>query len=152
MRQLIIARKDLNMTPGKLAAQCCHASNAFFINNLTLDFDFNGYPFEITGSKKCEMTFETTWEIYDKWITDIFTKTICEAKNLNHLLKAKKIAEELGLEEDKDFFIIKDNCLTELTPEEIDEEGIGKVITCIGFKPLDDETAWKISKKYQLYK
>ena len=69
-----------------------------------------------------------------------------------NLLKAKKIAEELGLEEDKDFFIIKDNCLTELTPEEIDEEGIGKVITCIGFKPLDDETAWKISKKYQLYK
>ena len=24
MRQLIIARKDLQMSPGKLAAQCCH--------------------------------------------------------------------------------------------------------------------------------
>lgn len=29
MRQIIIARKDLNMSAGKLAAQCCHASEAF---------------------------------------------------------------------------------------------------------------------------
>ena len=29
MRQLIIARKDLQMSPGKLASQCCHASLAF---------------------------------------------------------------------------------------------------------------------------
>lgn len=29
MRQVIIARKDLNMSPGKLAAQCCHASLSF---------------------------------------------------------------------------------------------------------------------------
>ena len=29
MRQLIIARKDLEMSAGKLAAQCCHASEAF---------------------------------------------------------------------------------------------------------------------------
>ena len=31
MRQLIIARKDLQMSPGKLAAQCCHASLAFLV-------------------------------------------------------------------------------------------------------------------------
>ena len=29
MKQLIIARKDLNMSPGKLAAQVSHASMAF---------------------------------------------------------------------------------------------------------------------------
>ena len=34
MRQVIIARKDLNMSPGKLAAQCCHASIAFITSQL----------------------------------------------------------------------------------------------------------------------
>ena len=29
MRQIIIARKDLDMSAGKLASQCCHASEAF---------------------------------------------------------------------------------------------------------------------------
>ncbi|MBQ9210423.1 MAG: hypothetical protein IJ153_01885 [Clostridia bacterium] len=32
MRQLIIARKDLNMSPGKLAAQVSHASMALLAN------------------------------------------------------------------------------------------------------------------------
>ena len=32
MRQLIIARKDLQMSPGKLAAQVSHASMAFLSN------------------------------------------------------------------------------------------------------------------------
>ena len=31
-RQLIIARKDLNMGPGKLAAQVSHGSMAFLTN------------------------------------------------------------------------------------------------------------------------
>ena len=67
-------------------------------------------------------------------------------------MKAVTIANELGLEEGIDYFLIKDNCLTELEPEEIDENGVGRTLTCIGFRPLDDETAWKISKKFQLYK
>lgn len=91
-------------------------------------------------------------KIYEDWICGIFTKTICEAKNRNQLMKAVTIAEELGLEEGVDFFLIKDCCLTELEPEEVDEQGVGRVLTCIGFRPLDDETAHKISKKFQLYK
>ena len=66
--------------------------------------------------------------------------------------KINIIAEEIGLKEGKDFFFIKDNCLTELEPEEIDENGVGRVLTCIGFKPLPDDIAHKISKKFQLYK
>ena len=42
--------------------------------------------------------------------------------------------------------------VTDLEPEEVDENGQGRTLTCIGFRPLDDETAWKISKKYQLYR
>lgn len=80
-----------------------------------------------------------------------FTKVVCKAKNRNQLLKAKTIAEELGLKEGEDFFLIKDNCRTELEPEEIDENGVGRTLTCIGFKPLDSEIANKISKKFHLY-
>jgi PTH2 family peptidyl-tRNA hydrolase len=67
-------------------------------------------------------------------------------------MKAIQIAEELGLKQDEDFFLIKDVCLTELEPEEVDENGVGRVLTCIGFRPLPDEIAHKISKKFQLYK
>lgn len=33
-KQLIIARKDLNMSPGKLAAQVSHASIAFLLEKI----------------------------------------------------------------------------------------------------------------------
>lgn len=74
-------------------------------------------------------------------------KTICEAKNKNKLLKAKTMAEELGLIEDVDFGLIYDNCLTELTPEEEN----GTTLTGIWFGPLPDEVIHSISRKYHLY-
>lgn len=67
-------------------------------------------------------------------------------------MKAVHLAEELGLKRDEDFFLIKDACLTELEPEEIDENGVGRVLTCIGFKPLPNEVIQQISRKFQLYK
>lgn len=153
MRQLIIARKDLNMSPGKLAAQCCHASLAFLTAPMRRQREI-APPIQYTRD---DITYYLPSvviqkDIYDGWICDIFTKTICEAKNRNQLLKAVLIAEELGLQEGEDFFLIKDACLTELTPEEKDENGVGRVLTCIGFRPLPDEIAHKISKKYQLYR
>ena len=146
MRQLIIARKDLNMSPGKLAAQVAHASWAFLSNQIR----GNGQKMGLSNDYLVPLVVPA--QIYDEWFCGIFTKTICEAKNLKQLLKAKIIAEELGLQEGKDFFLILDACLTELKPEMIDADGVGRTLTCIGFRPLDDETAWKISKKFQLYK
>ncbi len=75
-----------------------------------------------------------------------------EAKNRDQLLKAVKIAENMGMEEGKDFFLIKDNCLTELQPEEYDENGIGRTLTCIGFRPMESKIIDKIGKRYQLYR
>ena len=147
MRQLIIARKDLNMSPGKLAAQVAHASLAFLTSSMrapehTKFYYRSRYHFGVSFDK----------ETYENWICGTFTKTICEAKNRYQLEKAITIANVLGLIEGVDYFLIKDCCLTELKPEEIDENGVGRVLTCIGFKPLPDEVAHKISKKYQLYK
>ena len=152
MRQLIIARKDLNMGPGKLAAQVAHAAMAFFTTAL------KNTPFQIPNADNTATSFviEFSNDIVNGWIRGSFTKTVCEAKNRNQLLKAKTIAEELGLVEGQDFFLIKDNCLTDLEPEEEYTDANGEVhgctLTCIGFKPLEDEIAWKISKKFQLYK
>lgn len=139
-KQIIIARKDLNLSHGKLAAQVSHASMAFLSNFIKENTDIDGHI--------------DAWinkDILDNWINGIFTKVTLQARNKNHLLKAKTMAEEIGLVEGKNFFLIKDNCLTELEPEEIDEDGIGRTLTCIGFRPMDSEVIDKIGKKYHLY-
>ena len=152
VRQLIIARKDLQMSPGKLAAQVSHASMAFIADMLR-----KGGVDEELSLDTCEVEayhiyVEMLPEIYNDWLHGAFTKTICEARNKNHLMKAAAMAEEFGLHEGKDYFLIKDNCLTELEPEEYDENGVGRTLTCIGFRPLPDMIAHAISKKYQLYR
>ena len=139
-KQIIIARKDLKMSVGKICAQVSHASMAFLSNFIKENSDIDGHI--------------DAWidkDILDNWINGIFTKVTLQARNKNHLLKAKTMAEEIGLVEGKDFFLIKDNCLTELEPEEIDENGVGRTLTCIGFKPMDSEIIDKIGKKYHLY-
>ena len=89
--------------------------------------------------------------LYENWINGIFTKVVLRAKNRNHLMKVVEAAEALGLKENEDFWLIKDCCLTELEPEETDENGVGRTLTCIGFKPMDSEIIDQIGKKYQLY-
>lgn len=145
MRQLIIARKDLHMSAGKLAAQVSHASMAW------LSHVIRRSPKADEGDKYA-YTVEIDKDIVEQWLNGIFTKTVCEAKSKSQLMKAVTLAEEQGLQEGTDFFLIKDSCLTELEPEEYDENGVGRTLTCIGFRPLPDSIAHKISRKYQLYR
>ena len=152
MRQLIIARKDLQMSPGKLAAQVSHASMAFLSNMIRSGTVNKTTSVETEEVGAYRIQIEMQSDIYEGWLCDIFTKTICEAKNRNQLMKAVTMAEELGLKEGIDFFLIKDNCLTELEPEEVGEDGIGRTLTCIGFRPLPDDITHQISRKYQLYR
>lgn len=107
-------------------------------------------PCEPAVQYRCELLIDN--DLYEKWLGGIFTKVVCEAKNRNAIDKAIRIANELGLQENQDYFLIKDCCLTELTPEEYDENGVGRTLTCIGFRPLPVEIANQISKKFQLYK
>ena len=207
MRQLIIARKDLHMSPGKLAAQVAHASMAFISSRIRADtYEVRKYmPFasteidKVTGEKKYKLypipdidefskqafnegkeyftcrhvdpgkpsgRYELCKneilgyvcgamigkETYEQWFCGSFVKTICEAKNRYQLMKAVDFAKGLELQEGLDFYLIKDNCLTELKPEEVDEDGVGRTLTCIGFRPLPDDIAHQISRKYQLYR
>ena len=146
-KQIIIARKDLNMSAGKLAAQVSHASMAFLTNEIRRDWSMNTTYFKGDEYKtyySVELTFDK--DLFEQWIIGEFTKCVLKAKNKSQLLKAKTLAEEMGMTENEDFFCIYDNCHTELTPEED-----GRTLTCIGFKPMDSEVIDKIGKKYQLY-
>lgn len=148
------------MSPGKLAAQVAHASMAFLTtqlqHNAIPETNYNCAPFGtlLENIKDpyeiCHYVGEVVLDkdTYENWICGSFTKTVCQAKNKNQLLKAIKFARDVGLaNEGYDYFLIRDNCLTDLTPEDPD----GRTLTCIGFRPLPDEIAWQISKKYNLY-
>lgn len=151
-KQVIIARKDLNMTPGKLAAQVSHASVAFFtrwIKNHTCLDEYGKNAIENDGFYFVDGKFPK--DIWEGWLNGAFTKTVVEAKNKSQLMKAILWAQEQGMHENVDYFLIKDNCLTELTPEEVDENGVGRTLTCIGFRPLPEDLANELSHKFHLY-
>ena len=137
-------RKDLHMSPGKLAAQVAHCAEAYWTNKIRNNAQ--QLPSSRNGLYVYSDTFEK--EEFEQYINASFVKTICEARNKNHLLKAKDKAIELGLAEGVQFGLIYDNCLTELVPEEEN----GTTLTGIWFCPLPDEVAHTISKKYQLYR
>ena len=64
------------------------------------------------------------------------------------LESVKKLAKENGLVEWIDYGFINDSCLTELTPENED----GTCTIGMWFKPLPDDIAHRISKKFPLYR
>lgn len=156
-KQIIIARKDLKMSSGKLSTQVCHASMAFLTTQMRYhceipdkcDYSPDGEQYKYKGYLKCPVF--VTEGCYNNWVSGEFTKCVLEAKNKNHLLKAKTMAEQMGMKEGKDFFCICDACRTELEPEFIDEKGIGRTLTCIGFCPMESEVIDKIGMKYHLY-
>ncbi len=138
-RRLFIMRKDLHMSAGKLAAQVGHCAEAYWLRLLCQQIMHGGTDYLVTA--------KVPSEIFEQYVNGGIVKTICEARSKSHLLKAKAGAEALGLVEDIDFGLIYDRCLTELESEEED----GTTLTGIWFRPLPDEVAHEISRKYHLY-
>ena len=150
MRRLFIIRKDLHLKPGKLAAMVGHCCEAYWTNLLKNEFKHavkDGLDDQNTDDA-VDFPVQVDYEVCHKYVNGIFTKTICECKNLNQLKKAEDIAKELELVEGQDYGYINDSCKTDLTPENED----GTCTIGMWFKPLPDEDAHKISKKFQLYR
>lgn len=145
-RRLFIMRKDLNMSAGKLAAQVAHCAEAYWTQKFKYSLCL--IPWGDNEEIYVGDGILISKEIVEEYLQGEFTKTICEARNKTHLLKAKTAAEFMGLKEGEDFGLIYDACHTELAPEEEN----GTTLTGIWFRPLPNETAHEISKKYQLYK
>lgn len=145
MRRLYIIRKDLHLSPGKLSAMVAHCSEAYWTNLIKNskckeEFHEDGHSYQFS--------VKIDGDVFDNYVNASFVKTLCEAKNLAHLKKVEIKAKELGLKECLDYGYINDRCLTELAPENED----GTCTVGIWFKPLPDEQAHYLSKKYQLYK
>lgn len=139
-RRLFIMRKDLHMSTGKLMAQIGHCAEAYWTRLIE-----KGIKESVSEDYACKIVIKK--DIFEQYLEGSFVKTICEARNKNHLLKAKTIAEDMGLKEEEDFGLIFDKCWTELIPEEED----GTTLTGIWFRPLPDDVSHEISKKYHLY-
>lgn len=102
--------------------------------------------------KSVTIALEIPKDVWEGYVNGLFVKTICEAKNLNHLMKVKEVADQLGLHQGLDYDFIDDACLTELQPESTDENGKPYCRVGVWFKPLPDDVSHVLSKKYQLYK
>ena len=147
MRRLFIIRKDLHLTAGKLAAMVGHCCEAYWTNLLKRCSVAN--PVEVLEqSGEYRFKVDINQSIWHEYVCGIFTKTICECPNKNQLMKSVDIAKSLNLVELRDYGLINDRCLTELTPENPD----GTTTVGIWFKPLPDDIAHTISKKFKLYK
>ena len=144
MRRLFIIRKDLHLSSGKLAAMVAHCAEAYWTSQIRNSIIETKY-YEDHSDEVVQ--FEIDSNIMQEYICGAFVKTICQAKNLTRLKKAATMAEEMGLVEGRDWGYINDNCYTELTPENED----GTCTVGIWFKPLSDEKAHQISKKFHLY-
>lgn len=144
MRRIFIIRKDLNLRPGKLAAMVGHCAEAYWLNLLKV------YHEGISTTKydyhECNVLVQE--DIWNDYVDDICTKTICECKSLNQLKeKTAPIVKELNLVEGIDYGYINDSCKTELKPENED----GTCTVGMWFKPLPDDQAHMISRKFKLY-
>ena len=106
MRRLFIMRKDLNMSTGKLMAQVMHCAEAYWTSKIRRGDLYHTKD----GQYMAQMTMPES--VYRDYVCGSFTKTVCEARNKNQLLKAKDIADELGLVEYIDYGCIYDKCLT----------------------------------------
>ena len=150
VKQYIIVRKNVetvtgeNISPAKLAVMVAHASMAFLTTKIK-DCSFRKV-YAVDG-EDWQITFSLNDDVMN-WFKGIFTKILLEADNLHSLERVVKEAKEAGLKEGEDFFCIRDNCLTELVPD----EGQNTCFIAIGFKPMSVNKIKPIVKRLQLYK
>jgi len=98
MKQVIVVRKDLKVSIGKLIAQCCHAS--------------------LEASEAAKKRNLKKWK---KWVDEGAKKIVVEVENLNKLLELEEKAKKMNIPN----ALIVDRGLTEVEPGTITTLAIG---------------------------
>ncbi|MGC8817007.1 MAG: peptidyl-tRNA hydrolase Pth2 [Candidatus Hadarchaeum sp.] len=97
-KQVIVVRTDLEMSPGKIAAQAAHGA---------------------VGAAEAARKKRRKW--FYEWFSEGQKKVVVKVKNENELLELKKKADKLGLPN----MLVVDAGLTELAPGTVTALGIG---------------------------
>lgn len=129
-RQYIIVNRGLKMSRGKLMAQASHASMAF----LTTAMRRYGREFWMNDNYVNFEEWLLDKKIFEEWIDGEFGKIVLAVDSEKELNDIISLAEAQDFREGYDFFPIRDNCRTELIPDES-----GTRLTCIGFIPMDKD-------------
>ncbi len=125
VKMVIVARKDLGLSSGKLAAQCAHAAMLFILRRFQTH----------STNEKFLMGEFTQPELY--WLRTSFTKVVCYADNEAKLLQVHDNALAAGIEVHK----MIDNGLSEVTP---------LTLTCIALGPDYSSKIDLITKRLRL--
>lgn len=131
-RQIIVVRRDLDMTPGKLAAQVAHASLGALLKSFII-------------MNTCEDTKLDVWgEFTDdnpvsSWLAERFTKIVVMVNSEEELMKVYTKALEKGL---------KCSLITDAGFTEFEEP----TVTCLGIGPHNPEDFIGVTDKLRLYK
>jgi PTH2 family peptidyl-tRNA hydrolase len=131
--QYLIVRQDLEMSPGKMGAQCSHASSSIALAQHGVQRHIRGA--EHLGSHQ---------QAHQQWVTTSFAKVVLRAKRRQDLLKVCDQLDEANIP----YATIFDACRTELSPEEPN----GSTLTCIGISPLFRDDIPPFLRKLQVFK
>lgn len=118
----LVVKKSLNMSPGKIAAQCSHATGMIY-----------DWYFEVNQNVNLPIKIDIKLNIFDEWKGENYRKVVLSADD--------KEFEKLKLEPFS--FLVTDQGLTEI-PEGSE--------TVIGFYPMKKSERSNVLKRLQLLK
>lgn len=179
-KQIIIVRKDLNMSHGKMASQVSHASMAFLttqirekaekkwnrselagffgplLNGITFGKDGGvetGHDDNNAGSGKTpQIHYEATLS-FDRNLYEQWIRgsfTKCVLEAKNRERLLQAMETASGLGMKQGIDFFP--IYDSCFTELLPEEENGTTLTCVGFRPMDSDVIDEIGKKYQLYR
>jgi peptidyl-tRNA hydrolase len=135
--QYLIVRQDLEMSHGKMAAQCSHASGSICLAPFEHQLGQQRSIQNRDGLSKHRDAFQA-------WTQKSFAKVVLRVKSREQLLKVCDKLDEIS----HPYAPIFDACRTELEPEEAN----GSTLTCIGLFPMFKDEVPNFIRKLQVYK